>query len=388
MSHCQSSENLNYENPLELKSNSFSQSIHSTLIDNRINTSNFFKKNPFKKKRRRQANRILEIKINKIIKSQKIANQKLECIADILMSKFSNSNLYDLNHFEVNYIINKNEEDYNNYNSYNDSQNEDYDISQNKNKTEDLDTSYNKNKTEELEVSKEEENENDNLKYKISQNQSNYNNKFSNFEINLNKYHIEENKPIKKINYEEEENEENLNNEKEENKNEYQNEKIYNQYNNNENKVEKIKEEISEYDNININEEKNKDNDNINMSNYSEERSDINRKISLSQQSNYSEKSNFSKPLSSNMIKSSQDRFKKIRGFNFKIKNKKSFQQNEKKEISKIMNRPQHDNIIFELNNKENIKKNIEPKKMFNIEKEEKFDIITNDKIKDKKENE
>ena len=381
MSQCQSSENLNYENPFELKSNSFSQSIHSTLIDNRVNISNFFKKNPLKQKRKRQPNNILGIKINKILKSQKLINKKLECIANILMSKFANSNLYDLNHFEVNYIINKNEDDDNNYNSYNDSQNEEYDISQNKNKTEDL------------EVLKDDENENVNLKYKY-QNPSDYNNKYSNFEINLNNYNIQDNKLIKKSNYEEEENEENINNEKEENKNEneFQNDKLYlaNNNNNNEIKVEKIKEEISEFDNININSEKNKDNDNISISNYSEERNDVNRKISVSQQSNYSEKSNISKPSSSNMIKSSQDRFKKIREFNFKINitNKKSFQQNEKKEISKILNKP-NDDIQSGLNNKENSKKNVETKKYFNVEqKEEKFDIITNDKIKDKKENE
>ena len=88
------------------------------------------------------------------------------------------------------------------------------------------------------------------------------------------------------------------------------------------------------------------------MSNYSEEKNDIQRKISLSQQSNQSEKQ-----LSSNMIKSSQDRFKKIRGFNFRnnIKNKKSFQQNEKNEINKLLNRGQHDDIPLNFNNKDNI---------------------------------
>ena len=92
------------------------------------------------------------------------------------------------------------------------------------------------------------------------------------------------------------------------------------------------------------------------------------------------------------MIKSSQDRFKKIRGFNFKnnIKNKKSFQQKEIKEISKIINR-QNEDIQLSLNNKENIKKNIDLKQFFNksIDKnEEQFDIITNEKYKENKENE
>ena len=376
MNRFPSTDNFNYMNPLEPLSNSFSQSIHSTLFDNKINSSYIFKKKNNNKKRTIYSNKNLNIKINKILKSQKLTNKRLECISSILMSLFSNSNLYDYNHFEINYISNKKDEYFNDnkskeenlYNSF--SQNEELNNSINKYKTEDLNNSLNKNKTEDLEIS------DDNIKFNnLTPNQVNYNNKLSNIEINLNKYKILPNQSLKKNNDEEE------NKIKEKEEIEINNQQI------NENKINSNNknEDINELSNF----EKNKDNDNISLSNYSEEKYD-NRKISFSQQSNYSEKNNISKPLSSNMIKSSQDRFKKIRGFNFKINitNKKSFQQNEKKEISKILNKP-NDDIQLGLNNKEKSKKNIEPKKHFNVEqKEEKFDIITNDKIKDKKENE
>ena len=380
MNRFPSTDNLNYINLLEPLSNSFSQSIHSTLFDNKINSLCIFKKNKNKvnKKRTIYSNKNLNIKINKILRSQKLTNKRLECISSILMSLFSNSNLYDYNHFEINYISNKKDEYFNDnkskeenlYNSF--SQNEELNNSINKYKTEDLNNSLNKNKTEDLEIS------DDNIKYNnLTPNQVNYNNKLSNIEINLNKYKILPNQSLKKNNDEEE------NKIKEKEEIEINNQQI------NENKINSNNknEDINELSNF----EKNKDNDNISLSNYSEEKYD-NRKISFSQQSNYSEKNNISKPLSSNMIKSSQDRFKKIRGFNFKnnIKNKKSYQQKEKIEISKILNR-QNEDIELNLKNKENIKKNIDLKHFFNksIDKnEEQFDIITNEKYKENKENE
>ena len=378
MNRFPSTDNLNYINLLEPLSNSFSQSIHSTLCDNKIHSLCIFKKNKVNKKRTIYSNKNLNIKINKILRSQKLTNKRLECISSILMSIFSNSNLYDYNHFEINYISNKKDEYFNDnkskeenlYNSF--SQNEELNNSINKYKTEDLNNSLNKNKTEDLEIS------DDNIKFNnLTPNQVNYNNKLSNIEINLNKYKILPNQSLKKNNDEEE------NKIKEKEEIEINNQQI------NENKINSNNknEDINELSNF----EKNKDNDNISLSNYSEEKYD-NRKISFSQQSNYSEKNNISKPLSSNMIKSSQDRFKKIRGFNFKnnIKNKKSFQLKEKNEISKIINR-KNDDIQLNLNNKENIKKNIDLKQFFNknIDKnEEQFDIITNEKYKENKENE
>ena len=373
MNRFPSTDNFNYMNPLEPLSNSFSQSIHSTLFDNKINSSYIFKKKNNNKKRTIYSNKNLNIKINKILKSQKLTNKRLECISSILMSIFSNSNLYDYNHFEINYISNKKEDYFNDnkskednlYNSY--YQNEELNNSSNKYKTEDLNNSLNKNKTEDLEVS------DDNIKYNnLTPNQINHNNKFSNIEINLNKYKILPNKYLNKNNEEEQ------NQIKEKEEIEIKNQQI----NDNKMNINNKNEDINEL--YNSNNDKNKDNDNI--SNYSEEKYD-NRKISFSQQSNYSEKNNISKPLSSNMIKSSQDRFKKIRGFNFKnnIKNKKSFQLKEKNEISKIINR-KNDDIQLNLNNKENIKKNIDLKQFFNknIDKnEEQFDIITNEKYKE-----
>ncbi len=377
MNRFPSTDNLNYINSLEPLSNSFSQSIHSTLFDKKINSLYIFKKKNINKKRTIYSNKILNIKINKILRSQKLTNKRLECISSILMSLFSNSNLYDYNHFEINYISNKKDDFFNDnkskeenlYNSF--SQNYELNTSSNKYKTEDLNNSLNKNKIEDLEVS------NDNIKYNnLTPNQVNYNNKFSNIEINLNKYKILPNKSLKKNNDEEE------NKIKEKEDIEIKNQQI----NGNKINSNNINEDINELSNF----DKNKDNDNISLSNYSEEKYD-NRKISFSQQSNYSE-NHISKPLSSNMIKSSQDRFKKIRGFNFKnnIKNKKSFQQKEIKEISKIINR-QNEDIQLSLNNKENIKKNIDLKQFFNksIDKnEEQFDIITNEKYKENKENE
>ena len=81
MNHYQSSDNINYINPLEYMTNSFSQSIHSTIIENKINSSNFFKRNPLNRKRkRRNQNKILNRKINKILKSQKLTNKKFRII--------------------------------------------------------------------------------------------------------------------------------------------------------------------------------------------------------------------------------------------------------------------------------------------------------------------
>ena len=352
MNHYQSSDNINYINPLEYMTNSFSQSIHSTIIENKINSSNFFKGNPLNRKRkRRNQNKILNRKINKILKSQKLTNKKLECIASILMSKFCNLDLYDYEHFEINIIKNVDENDEktieeNPYISYDDSKNEE------------LENSQNNDKSKDLENSKEEENENEsqNPKNNSIQNRKNYDNKFSNLEINLNDFRISSKKIKKKIYEKEENNEYNLKLEEEEK--EIENEKInkenlnINNNNDKHNILPKKKVEIEEIDNLNINIEKNKENDEISMSNFSEDKNDIQKKISLSQQSHQSEKQ-----LSSNMVKSSQDRFKKIRGFNFRnnIKNKKSFQQNEKNEINKLLNRGKNDDIPLSFNNKDNI---------------------------------
>ena len=348
MNHYQSSDNINYINPLEYMSNSFSQSIHSTMIENKINSSNFLKINPLNRKRkRRNKNKILNRKIKKILKSQKITNKKLECISNILLSKLCNLDLYDYEHFEINIIKNVDDNDEktieeNPYISYDESKNEE------------LENSQNNDKSKDLENSKEDENENDsqNQNNNSIQNQKNYDNKFSNLEININEFHISSNKIKNKIYEKEENNAYNLKFEKE-----IENEKINKEninINNNDNDKQNIlpkkNVEIEEIDNLNINIEKNKENDEI--SNYSEEKNDIQRKISLSQQSNQSEKQ-----LNSNMIKSSQDRFKKIRGFNFRnnIKNKKSFQQNEKNEINKLLNRGKHDDIPLSFNTKDNI---------------------------------
>jgi len=358
MNHYQSSDNINYINPLEYMTNSFSQSIHSTMIENKINSSNFYKANPLNRKRkRRNQNKILNRKINKILKSQKLTNKKLECIASILMSKFCNLDLYDYEHFEINIIknVDDNDEktiDENPYVSYDDDS-----------KNEELENSQINDKSKDLENSKEDENESQNQNNNI-QNQKNYDNKFSNLEINLNELHISSNKIKNKIYKKEDKNEYNLKLEEEEkekekeNENEKINQENLNINNNNNDKyniLPKKKVEIEEIDNLNnlnINLEKNQENDDISMSNFSEEKNDIQKKISLSQQSNQSEK-----PLSSNMIKSSQDRFKKIRGFNFRnnIKNKKSFQQNEKNEINKLLNRGQNNDVPLNFNNKDNI---------------------------------
>jgi hypothetical protein len=330
--------------------NSFSQSIHSTIIENKINSSNFFKRNPLNRKRkRRNQNKILNRKINKILKSQKLTNKKLECIASILMSKFCNLDLYDYEHFEINIIknVDDNDEktiDENPYVSYDDDS-----------KNEELENSQINDKSKDLENSKEDENESQNQNNNI-QNQKNYDNKFSNLEINLNELHISSNKIKNKIYKKEDKNEYNLKLEEEEK--EIENEKInkenlnINNNNDKHNILPKKKVEIEEIDNLNINIEKNKENDEISMSNYSEDKNDIQKKISLSQQSHQSEKQ-----LSSNMVKSSQDRFKKIRGFNFRnnIKNKKSFQQNEKNEINKLLNRGQNNDVPLNFNNKDNI---------------------------------
>ena len=65
MNRFPSTDNLNYINSLEPLSNSFSQSIHSTLFDKKINSLYIFKKKNINKKRTIYSNKILNIKINK-----------------------------------------------------------------------------------------------------------------------------------------------------------------------------------------------------------------------------------------------------------------------------------------------------------------------------------